>query len=271
MSCFCRGAADDLAAGGVGQQDAAETQQVERAEAVAVFAGQGLCAGVVEAAACVAVQAGQALVLACGVFVVAVGRDHCKTAGESAFGIFGTVRAGVGTRTGAIRHVLIGFTTTATISVEAVFAFAEVAPRSVTQIVGHFFDGLRAIAAINIHHVDATAACGVGVVGIGLRAAVSVLAVVAALVAVSAVGIDLSNLALVGLVILLISPSVIFSASFQLSFAATAALLYGYQLTDGRIGEVPVLRHILFLSFSSALITFTTMPFVIWHFASFSP
>lgn len=79
------------------------------------------------------------------------------------------------------------------------------------------------------------------------------------------------NLALVGLVILLISPSVIFSASFQLSFAATAALLYGYQLTDGRIGEVPVLRHILFLSFSSALITFATMPFVIWHFAAFSP
>ncbi len=79
------------------------------------------------------------------------------------------------------------------------------------------------------------------------------------------------NLALVGLFIILPAPSVVFSASFQLSFIATFALIFAISATEAKIGDIPYLRKILFLSFSSALIILFSMIFVVWHFASLSP
>ena len=78
------------------------------------------------------------------------------------------------------------------------------------------------------------------------------------------------NLALVGLGIVLISPSVIFTASFQLSFIATFALIFVVQLTQGRIGNLPIIRNILFLSLSSTLIILFSLISVAWHFGSVS-
>ncbi len=78
------------------------------------------------------------------------------------------------------------------------------------------------------------------------------------------------NLALVGIAILLGYPSAIYTASFQLSFSATFALVTAVQITGGQIGNIPIVRGFLFLSFSSALITLFSLPFAIWHFASIS-
>ncbi|MGB1982516.1 MAG: ComEC/Rec2 family competence protein [Candidatus Puniceispirillaceae bacterium] len=78
------------------------------------------------------------------------------------------------------------------------------------------------------------------------------------------------NLALVGIAILISYPSAIYTASFQLSFSATFALVTAVQITVGQVGNIPVLRGFLFLSFSSALITLFSLPFAIWHFASIS-
>ncbi|MGB2210261.1 MAG: ComEC/Rec2 family competence protein, partial [Candidatus Puniceispirillaceae bacterium] len=78
------------------------------------------------------------------------------------------------------------------------------------------------------------------------------------------------NLALVGIAILISYPSAIYTASFQLSFSATFALVTAVQITGGQVGNIPVLRGFLFLSFSSALITLFSLPFAIWHFASIS-
>ena len=78
------------------------------------------------------------------------------------------------------------------------------------------------------------------------------------------------NLALVGIIILLFYPSAVYTASFQLSFSATFALVTAVQISGGYIGRIPFVRSFLFLSFSSALITLFSLPFASWHFATIS-
>ena len=78
------------------------------------------------------------------------------------------------------------------------------------------------------------------------------------------------NLALVGIIILLFYPSAVYTASFQLSFSATFALVTAVQISGGYIRRIPFVRSFLFLSFSSALITLFSLPFASWHFATIS-
>ena len=50
------------------------------------------------------------------------------------------------------------------------------------------------------------------------------------------------NLAMVGIIIVLCYPSALYTASFQLSFSATFALVTAVQITGGHIGHIPFVR-----------------------------
>ena len=80
----------------------------------------------------------------------------------------------------------------------------------------------------------------------------------------------LRNLALVAGLILIIKPSLLHSAGFQLSFAATAGIIGILPLLHRIRPDNRYLRWLLMMLASSLMASLMTMPFVAWHFADFT-
>jgi competence protein ComEC len=94
--------------------------------------------------------------------------------------------------------------------------------------------------------------------------------------------ITLRNVALAAFAILILSPENLFSASFQMSFAATAALVSAYEALnmwrDGRVLNRPTprlidrfQRTVSGMVFTSLIAGLATMPFALFHFQRIAP
>ncbi len=78
------------------------------------------------------------------------------------------------------------------------------------------------------------------------------------------------NLALVGGVMLLFTPSLVYSAGFQLSFMASFAIIYTLGLVrDMQIKHRPI-RWGVFMFLSSGMAAIITLPVIAYHFAHFT-
>lgn len=75
-----------------------------------------------------------------------------------------------------------------------------------------------------------------------------------------------TSLALAAFILLLINPTYLFEAGFQLSFAATAGIVYFYPLWDYLLSFLPPWRRYLAAPLAAQLATF---PFVTYHFNTF--
>ena len=80
----------------------------------------------------------------------------------------------------------------------------------------------------------------------------------------------LRNLALVAGLVLIARPSLLHSAGFQLSFAATAGIIGILPLLHDIRPDNRYLRWLLMMLASSLMASLMTMPFVAWHFADFT-
>jgi len=77
----------------------------------------------------------------------------------------------------------------------------------------------------------------------------------------------LRNLALVAGLVLMVKPSLLHSAGFQLSFAATAGIIGILPLLRQARPDNRYLRWLMMMLASSLMASLMTMPFVAWHFA----
>ena len=80
----------------------------------------------------------------------------------------------------------------------------------------------------------------------------------------------LRNLALVGCIMLLFQPSLVFGAGFQLSFLASFAIIYTLSLMHNLQIKNRYLRWLVFMLISSGLAGLITMPVIAYHFAHFT-
>ena len=88
--------------------------------------------------------------------------------------------------------------------------------------------------------------------------------------------ITLRNVALAALAILVMTPESLLTASFQMSFAATAALVAAYEAWQDRprlpdVRPNVVLVFVFGLAFSSLVAGFATTPFALFHFQRIAP
>ncbi len=83
--------------------------------------------------------------------------------------------------------------------------------------------------------------------------------------------VSVRNLALVAAAFLIVSPSVIYTAAFQLSFSATMAVIGTFQLTRMLTNLLRMQRAILFIFLSSVMTFLATMPFAAYHFGQIAP
>jgi len=97
--------------------------------------------------------------------------------------------------------------------------------------------------------------------------------------------ISMRNVALAGLVVLAITPESILSASFQMSFAATVALVAGFEMLSDRRRSRPILRpakgaaaiprraalFVAGMALTSLLGGLGTTPFALYHFQRMAP
>jgi competence protein ComEC len=116
--------------------------------------------------------------------------------------------------------------------------------------------------------------------GAGVPAARSflMLAIVLLAVLVERSALTMRNVAIAAMVILLIKPECVFNVSFQMSFAAVAALIAAFEVRRALRGEVAahdlslpqrVLRYMGALALSSVVATAATAPFAAFHFHNF--
>lgn len=90
---------------------------------------------------------------------------------------------------------------------------------------------------------------------------------------------SLRGLALAAMALLLASPEVILSTSFQMSFSAVAALIAGYEAVQGAARSRPpprtrarrIARHVLGLAYTSLLAGGASMPFAAYQFQQLQP
>lgn len=80
----------------------------------------------------------------------------------------------------------------------------------------------------------------------------------------------LRNLALVGCIMLILQPSLVYSAGFQLSFLASFAIIYALGLNRDLQIKNRYLRWLCFMLISSGLAGLITMPVIAYHFAHFT-
>lgn len=84
--------------------------------------------------------------------------------------------------------------------------------------------------------------------------------------------ISMRNVSIAGILILLISPHSILSASFQMSFAAVVALVAAYELiSDRNISLHGFKGYFSGIMFTSLIAIIATTPFAIYNFQNFSP
>ena len=76
------------------------------------------------------------------------------------------------------------------------------------------------------------------------------------------------NLALVGLGVVTVSPSSVYTASFQLSFIASFALVLILSVSFIQHQQNVIIRTLIFLMTSSAVIVVVSAPYTAWHFGS---
>ncbi len=120
--------------------------------------------------------------------------------------------------------------------------------------------------------------------GVATQRAFIMLAVMLVAVMIDRRAITLRNVALAALIVLLIEPESLLTASFQMSFAATLALVAGYEAISERADRALVLVDLgdrgvtkrFWLSARSLLLTsliagLATMPFAIYHFQRAAP
>ena len=80
----------------------------------------------------------------------------------------------------------------------------------------------------------------------------------------------LHNLALAAFCLLLVSPSSVYSAGFQLSFVASSAIIAGLEMVGTYSPENRFLRYVFFILLTSALAGLVTVPFIAYHFGQFT-
>lgn len=80
----------------------------------------------------------------------------------------------------------------------------------------------------------------------------------------------LRNLALVGCVMLVLQPSLVYGAGFQLSFLASFAIIYALSIHRELQIKNRYLRWLCFMLISSSLAALVTMPVIAYHFAHFT-
>ena len=80
----------------------------------------------------------------------------------------------------------------------------------------------------------------------------------------------LRNLALAAFCLLLVSPSFVYAAGFQLSFVASFAIIAGLEMISTHSPANRVLRYVFFILLTSALAGMVTIPFIAYHFGQFT-
>lgn len=83
--------------------------------------------------------------------------------------------------------------------------------------------------------------------------------------------ISLRNLALIAAAFLIVSPLVIYTAAFQLSFSATMAVIGTFQLTRLLTHLLRMQRAILFIFLNSVMTFLATLPFAAYYFGQIAP
>lgn len=133
---------------------------------------------------------------------------------------------------------------------------------------------------VAMHKYAAVVAIVIGLIYVCLSGASvsAVRAFMMALLVILAVLIDrraltMRNVALAGFVILALNPVALFSAGFQLSFAATALLVMAYEKTQHRPMQRRhwLWRYVTGIIIASFLANCATAPFTAQHFGSFTP
>ena len=81
---------------------------------------------------------------------------------------------------------------------------------------------------------------------------------------------NLRNLALAAFCLLLVSPSFVYAAGFQLSFVASFAIIAGLEMISTHSPANRVLRYVFFILLTSALAGMVTIPFIAYHFGQFT-
>ena len=128
------------------------------------------------------------------------------------------------------------------------------------------YGGLAAIIAL---------VCGFGYLLISGGPVSAVRAFVMAMIILLAVLADrpaftLRNLALAAFCLLLVSPSLVYSAGFQLSFVASFAIIAGLEMFGSWSPDNRFLRYLFFILLTSALAGVVTVPFIAYHFGQFT-
>ena len=80
----------------------------------------------------------------------------------------------------------------------------------------------------------------------------------------------LRNLALAAFCLLLVSPSSVYAAGFQLSFVASFAIIAGLEMVGTHSPDNRYLRYVFFILLTSALAGLVTVPFIAYHFGQFT-
>ena len=80
----------------------------------------------------------------------------------------------------------------------------------------------------------------------------------------------LRNLALAAICLLVLSPSVLYSAGFQMSFAASFAIIAGIEALRDHTPANRLIRAVFLILLTSALASVVTVPFVAYHFGQFT-
>jgi competence protein ComEC len=123
---------------------------------------------------------------------------------------------------------------------------------------------------------------GLSGAGVATQRAFIMLAIMLTAILIDRRAITLRNVALAALVVLVMSPDALLTASFQMSFAATAALIAAFEaisawrdqrrpLNDARTLAARVRWYVASLALTSLVAGLATAPFVAFHFQRLAP